>query len=42
MKKKRHVKVRNSMNPYIDREYLMDRQRNRRYERGFRDKGFAM
>lgn len=42
VKKKRHVKVRNSMNPYIDREYLMDRQRNRRYERGFRDKGFAM
>lgn len=42
VKKKRHVKVRNSVNPYIDREYFMERQKSRKYERGYRDKSFAM
>ncbi len=42
VKKKRHVKVRNSVNPYIDREYFMERQKSRKYERGYRDKTFAM
>ena len=42
VKKKRHVKVRNSVNPYIDREYFMQRQKSRKYERGYRDKSFAM
>lgn len=38
----RHVKVRNITNPYIDTEYYDSRQRNKKYERGFRDKDFAM
>lgn len=38
----RHVKVCNITNPYIDTEYYAPRQRNRKYERGFRDKDFAM
>jgi len=42
VKKKRHVKVRNSVNPYIDREYFMERQKSRKYERGYRDKSFAI
>lgn len=41
MKKKRYVKVRGSMNPYIDTEYFQSRQRNRKYERGYRDKSFT-
>ena len=39
---KRHVKVRNRMNPYIDTEYFKERQKFRKYERGFRDKTIAM
>jgi len=42
VKKKRHVKVRNSMNPYTDTEYFQERQKSRKYERGYRDKGFAL
>ena len=42
VKKKRHVKIRNSVNPYIDREYFMEHQKSRKYERGYRDKSFAM
>lgn len=42
VKKKRHVKVRNSANPYTDRAYFLERQRNRKHERGYRDKTFAM
>jgi RNA-directed DNA polymerase len=42
MKMKRHVKTRNGMNPYIDTEYFQERQKFRKYERGYRDKSFAM
>ena len=42
VKSKRHVKIRNKTNPYIDTAYYLDRQKNRKYERGYRDKGFAM
>ena len=42
MKIKRHVKVINKKNPYIDTEYFHNRQNNRKYERGYRDKGIAM
>ena len=42
VKKKRHVKVRNSMNPYTDTEYFQERQKSRKYERGYRDKSFAL
>lgn len=42
VKKKRHVKVRNSMNPYIDTDYYQARQKGRKYERGYRDKSFAV
>ena len=38
----RHGMVRNKMNPYIDTEYYSSRQRNRKYERGYRDKDIAM
>lgn len=38
----RHGMVRNKMNPYIDTEYYASRQRNRKYERGYRDKDIAM
>lgn len=40
-KKKRYVKVRGSMNPYIDTGYFQSRQKDRKYERGYRDKSFA-
>ena len=42
VKSKRHVKIRNKTNPYIDTAYYLDRQKNRKYERGYRDKSFAM
>ena len=42
VKKKRHVKVRNTVNPYLDREYFQERQKFRKYERGYRDKSFAL
>ena len=42
VRKTRHVKFRNSVNPYIDREYLRGRQKSVKYERGYRDKSFAM
>lgn len=42
VKKKRHVKTRNSMNPYIDTEYFQTKQKGRKYERGYRDKSFAV
>lgn len=38
----RHVKVKNQMNPYIDTEYYASRQKNRKHERGYRDKDIAM
>lgn len=38
----RHRMVRNKMNPYIDTEYFADRQKNAKYERGYRDKDIAM
>ena len=42
VKIKRHVKVISTKNPYIDTEYFLNKQKNRKYERGFRDKSFAM
>jgi hypothetical protein len=30
------------MNPYIDTEYFKERQKFRKYERGYRDKSFAV
>lgn len=42
VRKKRHIKFRNYINPYIDTEYLQDRQRSRKYERGYRDRSFAL
>ena len=42
VKIKRHVKVISTKNPYIDPEYFLNKQKNRKYERGFRDKSFAM
>ena len=42
VKKKRHVKVRNSVNPYTDRAYFLERQKNRKHECGYRDKSFAL
>jgi RNA-directed DNA polymerase len=45
VKIRRHVKVRNNMNPYIDREYFELRRKSGRgfkLERGFRDKNIAM
>lgn len=42
VKKKRYVKVRNTANPYLDREYFLKRQKFRKYERGYRDKSFAL
>lgn len=42
VKIKRHVKVISTKNPYIDTEYFHDKQNNRKYERGYRDKSFAM
>lgn len=42
VKIKRHVMVRNRTNPYIDTAHYLERQRSRKYERGFRDKSFAM
>lgn len=38
----RHGMVRNKMNPYVDAEYYASRQKNRKYERGYRDKDIAM
>ena len=38
----RHGMVRNKMNPYIDTEYYTSRQKNRKHERGYRDKDIAM
>ena len=38
----RHRMVRNKMNPYIDTEYFADRQKNAKYEYGYRDKDIAM
>ena len=42
VKIKRHVKVIGTKNPYIDTEYFHNKQKNRKYERGYRDKSFAM
>jgi RNA-directed DNA polymerase len=42
VKIRRHVKTRNGMNPYIDTEYFQERQKFKKYERGYRDKSFAM
>ncbi len=42
VKKKRHVKVRNKMNPHIDTAYFQERQKFRKHERGYRDKSFAV
>ena len=42
IKKKRYVKVRNTANPYLDLEYFLKRQQFRKYERGYRDKSFAL
>ena len=42
VKIKHHVKVISTKNPYIDTEYFHNKQNNRKYERGFRDKSFAM
>ena len=42
VKKKRHLKVHSKMNPYIDMKYLQERQKSRKYERGYRDKSFAV
>ena len=36
------MKVKNQMNSYIDTEYYASRQKNRKYERGYRDKDIAM
>ena len=38
----RHVKTRNNTNPYIDVEYYAERKSRHKYERGYRDKSFAM
>ncbi len=42
VKIRRHKMIRNTTNPYIDRAYLQERQKNRRHERGYRDKSFAV
>ena len=42
VKIKCHVKVISTKNPYIDTEYFHNKQNNRKYERGYRDKSFAM
>ena len=31
-----------NVRPYTDRAYFLNRQKNRKYERGYRDKSFAM
>jgi hypothetical protein len=36
------VKVISTKNSYIDTEYFLNKQKNRKYERGYRDKSFAM
>ena len=38
----RHVKVRGNTNPYIDMRYYAEKRSKRKYERGYRDKSFAM
>jgi RNA-directed DNA polymerase len=38
----RHVKVRSNTNPYIDTKYYAERKSKHKYERGYRDKSFAM
>jgi RNA-directed DNA polymerase len=44
VKIRRHIKVRNTMNPYIDRKYFEERQllKGIKLERGVRDKNIAM
>ena len=42
VKIKHHVKVINTKNPYIDTEYFQDKQKNRKYERGYRNKDITM
>lgn len=41
VKIKRHIKTRSCMNPYIDREYFDRMKRERRFERGTRDRSFT-
>jgi RNA-directed DNA polymerase len=41
LKIKRHVKIRNTTNPYTDKEYLGKRQASKKLERGYRDKRFT-
>ena len=41
VKIKRHIKTRSCMNPYIDREYFDRMKRERRFERGTRDRRFT-